>query len=171
MAWNSPRSNHEATTAARSAGPATHSIALTELDSTTLDPGTDVRGYHVYSSEGKMVGRVEALLGDCGDRELRFLGIAMADPQYGVITGRVMVPIGGAGRPGDRRIVMLGGITASQLACAPRLSGWRVTREEQDATLAAYGMATSRDVPSGALYDGANFDVQRMVGTQRPPAP
>ena len=168
MAWNSTQSTREATTATRAAEAPRHSVALTELDPRTVDPHVDVRGCHVYSSDGKMVGSVAALLTDVDGAEPRFLGIAMADPQYGVITGRVMVPVGGARRPGDRRIVTLGGITASQLACAPRLGTWRVTRDEQDATLAAYGMATSRDLPSGTLYDGANFDVRRMVGAHEP---
>lgn len=122
----------------------------------------DVRGWQVYSHDAQLVGLVDALFVDMRTRAVRYLGVSLTDSRTNLPTGMVLAPIGAASRPGDRRVVVLNALSATQLAGAPRIRNRPVTRADENATLAAYGMATSRDVPSGQLYSGPNFDERRL---------
>jgi hypothetical protein len=125
----------------------------------------DVRGWAVYASDAQLVGAVESVLIDASSRVVRYLVIALGDPTSRLLLGTVLVPVGTASCLSDRRVVVLNAVTAKQLAAAPRLPNRAVTRADEDAALAVYGMATSRDVPRGDLYGGPNFEEQRLFAT------
>ena len=117
----------------------------------------DVRGWHVYSSDAKLAGWVESLFVDVKTKALRYLGVALADPKTSLPTGVVLVPVGVASRPDDRRIVVLHRLSMNQLTSAPRLAARAVTRADEDAALRTYGMPTLRDAPPAEQYDSPNF--------------
>jgi len=57
---------------------------------------------------------------------------------------------------------VLDGVTTGQLASAPRLENRAVTRAEEDATLAAYGMPNSLHLKPTDFYRHPNFDESRL---------
>jgi hypothetical protein len=128
------------------------------------DNRVDVRGWPVYSCDAQLVGRVDALYVDMRSNVVRYLGIALADEDTGVRTGSVLVPVGATARPGDRHVVVLSTISSSQLTAAPRVMRRPITRSDEDAVLAAYGIATSRDIGGRDLYSMPAFSGTRLFG-------
>jgi len=129
---------------------------------TWSEPRLDIRGWQVYSHDAQVVGSVESLFVDMRTRVVRYLGVALSDPDTNLPLGMVLVPVGAAARCGDRRAIALSALSTAQLAAAPRIRSRPITRADEDATLAAYGMATSRDVHASDLYTGPNFSEQRL---------
>lgn len=117
----------------------------------------DVRGWNVYSRDAQLVGAVESLFVDTHTKAVRYLGIAACDSGSAAPRGTVVVPVGLALRPVDRRVVVLDSLSAAQIASAPRLANRALTRADEYAALAALGVATSSDVDMPNLYTGARF--------------
>jgi hypothetical protein len=151
---------------ARRAGAATSQLLrLREMSRFTLgERRFDVRGWQVYSHDAELVGLVDSLFVDMHARTVRYVGIALSDTRTGGTAGTVLVPVGAAARPRDRRVLVLSAISAAQLAGAPRVGNRPITRADEDAALATFAMATSRDVGVASLYDGPNFDETRLFG-------
>lgn len=111
----------------------------------------DVRGWRVYASDAVLAGSVESLLVEMRTRAVRYLGVALVDPETKMPTGTVLVPVGAAARPVDGHVVVLTTIPSTSLAAVPRLRPRPVTRSDEDAALTVYGLST-RDLPSGGFY-------------------
>lgn len=145
------------------AGSESHVLRAREMSNFAIgDRHADVRGWPVYSHDSQLVGAVEALFVETRTKAVRYLGVSIADPKGVAPTGTVLVPVGLASRPADKSVVNLGAVSAAKLVSAPRLANRAVTRADEDAALAALGMATSRDVGGPSLYTGANFDEQNL---------
>lgn len=132
------------------------------------DHQVDVRGWRVYANDAELVGRVESLFVDIHTRAVRYLGVALTDPQSKLSTGTVLVPVGMATRPLDRRVVLLNGLSSTQLTLAPRTFARPVTRADEDAVLAAYGLATSREIRAADFYARPAFTAERLFGGAEP---
>ncbi|MEO8333732.1 MAG: PRC-barrel domain-containing protein [bacterium] len=130
------------------------------------DDRVDIRGWEVYSNDAHMVGSVESFFIDMHAKAVRYVGIALHDTETGAPTGTVLVPVGAVVRRSERRVVMVRALSSAQLAAAPRLPNRPITRADEDATLAVYGMATSRDVSAVDLYNGPNFAEHELFGAR-----
>ncbi|HEX7020949.1 MAG TPA: PRC-barrel domain-containing protein [Gemmatimonadaceae bacterium] len=140
-------------------------VAARELQGFSL-PGwqRDVRRWPVYSCDAKRVGAVDALFVELQTKRVRYIAIALDDRESSSpVWGRVLVPVGAARRVDDRGFVVLDALSAQQLAGAPRLAVRPVTRSDEDATLAAFGMLTSLELPVGDLYCGPHFDDRALL--------
>lgn len=129
------------------------------------DPAADVRGWSVVASDRREAGVVTGLLVDIHTRKVRYLAVALdlglerrarsRDP------GTVMIPVGVARRADKARAVMLDGITSWMMIRAPRVPSRPITRADELATLAVYGLlgsATERD-----MYSGPHFDESTLL--------
>ena len=142
-----------------------HLLRAREMPDFVIDDnGVDVRGWRVYSRDAQLVGHVNALYVDMRSNVVRYLGIALADEDTGAGMGSVLIPVGAAARPGDRRVVVLSTISSHQLATAPRVMRRAITRADEDAVLAAYGIPTSRDIGDRDLYATPAFSATRLFG-------
>lgn len=127
----------------------------------------DIREWPVYTRDGRLVGAVDRLLVEAATRRIRYASVSLAfyaaNDHKPTVLGSVLVPIGAIRRVDERQALVLDGLTSEQLVNAPRLHARPITRADEDATLAVYGMPTSRDVPPGTLYDGPTFDDRRLI--------
>lgn len=125
---------------------------------------TDIRGWQVYSNDAELVGAVGSIFVDMHTKAVRYLGVLL-DNSSAKAAGEVLVPVGSVSRPDDRQVVVVNALSAAQLSSAPRISKRATTRNDENAALAAYGMATWRDAQASDLYSGPNFEEQRLFGT------
>jgi hypothetical protein len=151
--------------------PPQHFSSLTaarELHGFALAEGDDVRGWAVVAQDGLPAGTIDRLMVDNRTRQVRYLAVALdasLERRRGSVDARtVLVPVGVAERVKDSRTVVLRHITTDMLRRAPRLPARPVTRFEEDATLAAYGLPTSAET-GGEFYAGAFFDNSRLFNT------
>ncbi|MGH7619298.1 MAG: PRC-barrel domain-containing protein [Gemmatimonadaceae bacterium] len=124
----------------------------------------DVRGWPVYCSDAVLVGTVESILVDVRNRAVRYLGMALSDPETRSPTGTVLVPIGLASRPGDRHAVVLKTVSSADLATVPRVHARPVTRGDEEAVLATYGITMPRAARGGDFYARPAFSEHRVFG-------
>ncbi|MEO8909805.1 MAG: hypothetical protein ABI408_06205 [Gemmatimonadaceae bacterium] len=75
-----------------------------------------------------------------------------------IAVGSVLVPIGVVQQLDDREAIKLDGISSGDLASAPRLRARAITRDDENAALAEYGMSTSRELPAADFYKRPEFD-------------
>jgi hypothetical protein len=152
------------------AGRASAIVPAREVDGFTLGAARpDVRGWPVYSADRELVGEVDALYIDMRTHRVRYLAVALRDASSRRIAPwRVLVPVGCARRYDERAAVLLTSLSARQLARAPRIPGRALTRADEDATLAAYGMCTSLEQSGSGLYDGPAFSEQMLFASPRP---
>jgi hypothetical protein len=126
----------------------------------------DIRGWAVSASDGVPVGVVERLLVETGSGKIRYATVALTpEPAFGRrrgAGGSVLVPIGLVHLEHDQHHVVIDSLTASVLSDAPRLYARPITRADEDEALAAYGMATSREVGDHQLYLSPQFDERRL---------
>jgi hypothetical protein len=126
----------------------------------------DIRGWPVFASDGRAVGAVDRLMVETSSKKIRYIGVSLiphAEHDYKPTKpGSVLVPIGVVRRLDDRQAVVLEGLASGRLASAPRLHVRAVTRGDEDATLAVYGMPNSRELPAADFYKGPNFDERRL---------
>lgn len=116
------RTNHENTTshAGRGAGAvaAGHLARLHELDDYKVADGDpDIRGWSVKTADGQKAGRVEDLIVDTEAMQVRFLDVALDRSTLRLEEDRhVLVPIASARLDDDHDDVLLGSLTAEQVA-------------------------------------------------------
>ncbi len=126
----------------------------------------DIRRWPVFTSDGRLVGAVDRLMVEPLSKKIRYIAVALIreavnDYRY-IVPGSVLVPIGLVRRLDDREAVVIDALASFHLASAPRLRARAVTRAEEDATLAAYGMPTSHEIPAADFYKNQNFDEDRI---------
>ncbi len=144
-----------------------HLMAARELSRFKLgEDHVDIRRWPVFTSDGRLVGAVDRLMVEPLSRKIRYIAVALIreavnDYRY-IGPGSVLVPIGLVRRLDDREAVVIDALASFHLASAPRLRARAVTRAEEDATLAAYGMPTSREIPAADFYKNQNFDEDRI---------
>jgi hypothetical protein len=134
-----------------------------ELPQFELNDGqTDIRRWPAYASDSRLVGAIDRLFVETASGKVRYASLALAfhaeNDNRPTASGSVLVPIGLVRRAGDRRMVIVTGLTSEQLAGAPRLHRRPVVRADEDATLASYGLEASHGLPRGSFYDAPCFD-------------
>lgn len=143
-----------------------HLVPARELERFALGvERVDIRRWPAFGSDGLYVGMVDRLLVETGTGKIRYATVTIAVPLAAggsrAPTGSVLVPIGLVHPLFDREEIVIDSLSADMLAGAPRLHARPVTRSDEDATLASYHMATSRDV-GDMLYGGPGFDERRI---------
>ena len=130
----------------------------------------DIRRWPVFTSDGRLVGAVDRLMVEASSKKIRYISVALireaVNDYRSIVPGSVLVPIGLVRRLDDREAIVIDALASFQLAGAPRLRARAVTRAEEDATLAAYGMPTSREIPAADFYKNQNFDEDRISVAQ-----
>ncbi|MEX2154253.1 MAG: PRC-barrel domain-containing protein [Gemmatimonadaceae bacterium] len=144
-----------------------HLAAMRELMGFQLGAErADIRSWPVYASDARLVGAVDRLMVETATGRIRYASVALAyyaaDDNRPTASGSVLVPIGLVRRLDDRQEITLDALTSLALVSAPRVHARPVTRGDENATLAVYGMATSRDVAAGDLYANVTFDDGRL---------
>jgi hypothetical protein len=147
-----------------------HLVAARELERFDLGADrVDIRRWGVLSSDGRPAGVVDRLLVETATGRVRYVSVVLAPPEGSekpaAASGSVLVPVGSCRSIADRRLVVLDDITNEDLARAPRLPRRAITRADEDATLAAYGVATSHEIPPGQMYTRPHFDERRLLAT------
>ena len=145
-----------------------HLLAARELATFRLGPQrVDVREWQVFASDGRAVGVVDRLYVEIASGFVRYVSIRLTQhaehDERPTRPGCVLVPIGLVRRYDEQRALSLDALTSDVIAAAPRLPSRPPNRADEDATLAAFGMATSRDLPGGDLYSGIGFDESRLA--------
>lgn len=127
------------------------------------DAAVDVRGWPVIACDGRQAGTVDRLIVDLRSRRVRYLGVALKlgpdrRPNVGGPggAGTVLIPVGLARRHDDTYVVTLERLTTAMLAHAPRIAPRPIQRDDEDATLSAYGLPTSEETRD--LYAAEHFD-------------
>lgn len=141
-------------------------VAARELQGFSLPAShRDVRRWPVYSCDAQFVGAVDALFVELQTKRVRYISVALDHARWvSPVWGRVLVPVGAARRVDTPGFVVLDALSAQELADAPRLAVRPVTRSDEDATLAAFGMLASGERPAGDLYGGPHFDDRALLG-------
>ncbi len=146
---------------------ASYLLPARELARFRLGDRVDIRQWPVFAADERLVGAVDKLMVDTMSKKVRYLTVSLikeAVDEYRLIApGSVLVPIGLVQRLDDRQAIILTRITSRRLASAPRLRARAITRGDEDAALAAYGMATSREVSSPDFYKRPDFDERRLT--------
>lgn len=156
---------HTKTTTQRATQPQSSSalIPARELPSFTLRGDVvDVRGWQVHANDGEVVGRVTSLVVDMRTKMVRYLGVLLTGATSR-LDGIVLVPVGLATRPVDEHVVTVHGCSSSQLAAVPRVPKRPITRDDEVASLAAYGWSVPTEARGSALYDAPIFQHQGLV--------
>jgi hypothetical protein len=164
-----PEGNREVTVTLRETRPVTPAgrasaiVQAREVDGFSLGSSRpDVRGWPVYTADGELVGDVDALYIDMRSHRVRYLAIALRDSARRLAPWRVLVPVGCARRYDERAAVVLTSLSSKQLKHAPRIPNRALTRADEDATLAAYDMFTSLELPGNDFYDSPAFSEQLL---------
>jgi hypothetical protein len=135
--------------------------AARELDGFRLSPATpDVRGWSVLACDGRIAGQVARLFVDVKSRKVRYLEVVLdGSRQHAGLLDRhaVLVPVGVARRVDDARAVLVE-LAVEVLTRAPRIPMRAVTRDDEDATLSAYGLPVAQGVSDFERYESAHFD-------------
>jgi len=145
---------------------ASYIVPARELGRFHLGNRVDVREWPVFASDGRLVGAVKRLMVEHASKKVRYIAVSLIRDAVHDFQptepGNVLVPIGVVRRLDDRQAIVLDGLTSVQLARAPRLRARAVIRADEDATLAAYGMPNSRQVPAADFYKRPQFDERRL---------
>ncbi|MEO5568486.1 MAG: hypothetical protein ABIR92_08340 [Gemmatimonadaceae bacterium] len=144
-----------------------HLAVMRELEGFQLGQGrADVRHWPVFTSESQLAGAIDRLMVQTPARRIRYACVLLSHSAIGkrpTTAGHVLVPIGLMRRFDDRNIIMLETLTIQALETAPRVHARPVTRGDENATLAAYGLPTSHDVPPDEFYAGAHFEEGKLL--------
>jgi hypothetical protein len=137
-----------------------------EIGRFQLGNRVDVREWPVFASDGRLVGAVQRLMVEHASKKIRYIAVSLIRDAVHDFKptepGSVLVPIGIVRRLDDRQAIVLDGLASGQLARAPRLRARAVTRADEDATLAAYGMPNSREISAADFYRSLTFDERRL---------
>jgi hypothetical protein len=145
---------------------ASYIVPARELGRFHLGNRVDVREWPVFASDGRLVGAVKRLMIEHASKKVRYIAVSLISDAVHDLQptqpGSVLVPVGLVRRLDDRQAIVLEGLASNQLARAPRLRARAVVRADEDATLAAYGMANSREVSAADFYKNPRFDERRL---------
>lgn len=142
--------------------------AARELDGYHVSPTVaDVRGWEVLANDGTVVGRVARLLVDMKSRRIRYVMVNLQGSRAQSMrpARAVLVPVGTARRNDAERRIHLD-LAADVIARAPHMPWRPITREEEDATLAALGLPLPIDLSDFQRYHGTLFDETRLVAAR-----
>ena len=140
------------------------------------DGDIDPRGWDVKAADGTRVGEVDSLIVDQGAMMVRYLDVKLDRKAAGLSDDRhVLVPIGGARLDDDRDDVLLGSLSAGDLAALPPYThGQQLTREHETSVRRGFDrgftgasgvgadMTASRD-----YYEHEHYDQNRFFGARR----
>lgn len=122
----------------------------------------DIRRWPVFASDGRLVGAVDKLMVEAASRKVRYVTVSLIETavhDYSpTAAGSVLVPIGVVERLDDRQAITLNQLNSKAVGGAPRLPARAITRGDEDATLARYGMSTSREIAATDFYERPEFD-------------
>jgi hypothetical protein len=126
------------------------------------DERVDIRRWPVFAADGRLIGAVDKLMVEAASRKVRYVTVSLIENavhDYSpTAPGSVLVPIGVVQRLDDRHAITLTRLESKLVGAAPRLPARAITRGDEDATLAGYGMSTSREIASMDFYERPEFD-------------
>jgi hypothetical protein len=148
--------------------------AARELEGFRLSPSApDVRGWMVLSCDGAIAGRVARLFVDIKTRKVRYIEVVLdgTRPRAPWLDRHaVLVPVGIARRLDDTRSVLVD-LSAEALGRAPRIPRRAVTRDDENATLEAYGLPVSPGASDWHRFESEHFDDSRLLAPAGPSRP
>ena len=124
----------------------------------------DPRGWDVMTSDGSKIGKVHELIVDTNARRTRYIDVSLDRKALNLDNDRdVLIPIGDAQLDGSADEVVIGGLTAKQLADLPEFNHVEITREYESTLLPKFGTRTTMDVSEGTdFYTDRHFDDKRF---------
>lgn len=146
---------------------------LRDLDDVAIADGApDIRGWPVYSADGRGMGRVHSLIADPTALRVRYLDIRVGTTA--AITGdmrHILVPVGLVWATGDHDAIIVWALHAADFAHAPPYDHRPVTRDVEDAVRRYYGQRVDPDpwrgVGRGDYYAHPFFDDASAFGPRR----
>jgi len=122
----------------------------------------DIRRWPVFAADGRLIGAVDKLMVEAASKKVRYVTVSLIETAVHDYSptpaGSVLVPIGVVQRLDDRQAITLARLESKAVGSAPRLPSRAITRGDEDATLAGYGMSTSREVAATDFYERPEFD-------------
>ena len=142
------------------------------------DGDIDPRGWDVKAADGTRVGEVDSLIVDQSAMLVRYLDVKLDRKALSLSDERhVLVPIGGARLDDARDDVLLGSMSATDLAALPPYThGQQLTRDHETSVRRGFDRsftgAGAAGVAAGAsasreFYDHDHYDQNRFFGTRR----
>ena len=147
---------------------------LDDLDGHTVAKGDpDPRGWDVYSSDNRKLGKVKDLLVEVPALVARYLDVELAKDVAGERDHHVLLPIGTA-RLDDEDDRVTVQTTATNVRALPAYNkdnykGGAIQRDYEDSLLRGIGTAGSAGTatrPGANYYDRPEFDASRFYGTR-----
>lgn len=129
------------------------------------DAAPDVRGWVAISADDRTVGTIARLIVEMRTGAIRYLVVDL-EPDLErrsrrVFSRSVLVPVGLARPVDDVQAVMLD-VGSQQLRVAPRIPERPITRDDEERTLATFGLPPLAD-HTGDPYRGRHFDASRLL--------
>lgn len=124
----------------------------------------DPRGWDVMTSDGSKIGKVHELIVDTNARRTRYIDVSLDRKALKLESDRdVLIPIGDAQLDSSADEVVIGGLTAKQLADLPEFNHVEITREYESTLLPNFGTSTSMGVTEGSeFYTDRHFDDKKF---------
>jgi uncharacterized protein (TIGR02271 family) len=142
--------------------------ALSDLGDFQVAEGyPDPRGWDVVAADGRTVGKVHDLIVDTGQMRTRYLDLDLDGDALKAGDDRdVLVPVGLATLADDDDRVLLGSLTAAQLATMPEFTHGEITRDYENSVL-AHLPGDIRSEPTGSdYYATSHFDDRRFFSSR-----
>jgi hypothetical protein len=147
-------------------------MALRDLPGVRVTSIPDVRGWDVELDDGHRVGRVDRLMLDLAEKEVRYFDVALDAESVTGFTGggwNVLVPIGRAQLDHLRDVVRLPGPTREEMTGIPDTPPLGVTRSAERLILRWFGAQGARG--ESAFYANEAFRLGTLMAPRRnPPA-
>ncbi|MEJ7761072.1 MAG: PRC-barrel domain-containing protein [Gemmatimonadaceae bacterium] len=146
-------------------------MPLGELnDFEVADDFPDPRGWDVFASDGRQVGKVNELIVDSAAMQTRYLDIRLGGEIADGDERRVLVPVGAAQLDDAKDNVMLGSLTADQLTRLPAYNGEEITRDYENSIAQQVGTGATTGAsatPPKDFYSAPQFDEGRFYAPRR----
>ena len=133
---------------------------------------TDVRGWQVRNSVYQLVGKVEELIVDLQDKQVRYLAIDLTGNDLDVPVRQILVPVGIAEMHATDDEVMLPGITRQQLLDIPEYDEDRFDTGHESSLRNVFGGLGASALAGGSIHDQdfyqhEHFDHGRFIRNRK----
>lgn len=145
-------------------------VPLDELDDFEVAEGDpDVRGWDVFSADGRRIGEVDELLVDTTAMKVRYLDVDLDDELLGAPGDdrHILIPIGYARLQRDDDRIRVDGLDSADLAGMPRYTHGPLTREFEMSLMQRYNPTFTPDDAGAELYDTDGYNETRFYGARR----
>jgi uncharacterized protein (TIGR02271 family) len=146
-------------------------VSLDELDDYKVAEGDpDVRGWEVFSADGRRIGEVDNLLIDVEVMKVRYLDVDLDDEMVGSNDDRhVLIPIGYAHLDEDDDRIRVESLKSADVSGLPDYRHEPLTREYEADVRKRFGMgaAPAAAAASSDFYADEGYDENRFYGSRR----